>query len=407
LGPDRSVFKTNFWSATSAYAPFYPPGAFAPFFPSNPERTDIGLPVPDVEELFLGDGKVVFNQETMPSVTQLIVGPKTHVPTTLTTKPYVANAPQPFRLFETSYPFFKNFPFGYVANNTKWFSAEGIPLSPFDDVGRENPYPLMRVVARDKSSGNALVSVDAVAPISGEANCKGCHLPSPYGNGFATGRLSAPTIPSNDPMSKTVPAYISQEWAAQVNILKLHDVMHGTRLFTGYNSSTGLSPNPVVCQTCHYTPALDLAQQGPAAFGMPNSTHESMSRVLHYSYGMKTHNGTPIFPTMPPANDPRRATPYPGPPNSFTMQTLKASCYQCHPGQRTQCLRGAMFSGAGAVCQDCHGQMTQVGTISRVTCPRAASSSPPISTRTPKRRGFLGSMNRLAARATPATPPRT
>ena len=361
LGPDGSVFKTNFWSATSAYAPFYPPGTLTTFFPSNSQRTDIGLPVPDVEELFLGDGKLTLNQATMPSVTQLTVDPVTHVPTTLTTKPYVANAPQPFQIFETSYPFFKNFPFGYVANNTKWFSAEGIPIVPFDDVGRENPYPLMRVVARDKSSGNALVSADAVVPISGEANCKGCHLPSPYGNGYATGRLTTPTLPSDDPTSKTVPAYISQEWAAQVNILKLHDVMHGTRLFTGYNSSTGLSDNPIVCQSCHYTPALDLAQQGPAAFGMPNTTHETMSRVLHYSHGMKAHNGTPIFPTMPPANDPRRATTYPGPPNSFTMKTLEASCYQCHPGQRTQCLRGAMFSGAGAVCQDCHGQMTQVG----------------------------------------------
>jgi hypothetical protein len=39
---------------------------------------------------------------------------------------------------------------------------------------------------------------------------------------------------------------------------------------------------------------------------------------------------------------------------------LEQTCYQCHPGKRTQCLRGAMGQ-AGSVCQDCHGNMAQVG----------------------------------------------
>jgi hypothetical protein len=44
----------------------------------------------------------------------------------------------------------------------------------------------------------------------------------------------------------------------------------------------------------------------------------------------------------------------------LAQQILGETCYQCHPGKRTQCLRGAMFS-AGVVCQDCHGDMQQVG----------------------------------------------
>ena len=55
---------------------------------------------------------------------------------------------------------------------------------------------------------------------------------------------------------------------------------------------------------------------------------------------------------MPPPNDPRRASTGGGI-NAFTQATLEATCYQCHPGKRTQCLRGVMFSKAGAVCQDC------------------------------------------------------
>ena len=240
LAPDGSVYKTDFWSATSGYAPFYPPNKLAAFFPTSPQRTDIGLPMPNVDELYLGDGRLTFNQQTMPSVTKLTFDPITHVPITLTTKPYVANQPQPFRVFETAWPMFSRFAFGYTANKTNWFAAEGVPISPFDDIGRENPFSLMRVVARDKATGSALVSADSVVPVSGETNCKGCHLPPPYGNGLATGRLPAPKIPPDDPNSQHVPAWVSQEWAADVNILTLHDVTHGTKLFTGYNS-TGLS----------------------------------------------------------------------------------------------------------------------------------------------------------------------
>ena len=39
---------------------------------------------------------------------------------------------------------------------------------------------------------------------------------------------------------------------------------------------------------------------------------------------------------------------------------LEDTCYQCHPGTNTKCLRGAMFNG-GMLCNDCHGDMLQVG----------------------------------------------
>ena len=44
----------------------------------------------------------------------------------------------------------------------------------------------------------------------------------------------------------------------------------------------------------------------------------------------------------------------------LTQTVLEETCYSCHPGKRTQCMRGAMANG-GLVCQDCHGQMAQVG----------------------------------------------
>ena len=31
----------------------------------------------------------------------------------------------------------------------QWFAAEGVPITPYDDAGHKNPYPLMRLVVRD------------------------------------------------------------------------------------------------------------------------------------------------------------------------------------------------------------------------------------------------------------------
>ena len=66
--------------------------------------------------------------------------------------------------------------------------------------------------------------------------------------------------------------------------------------------------------------------------------------------------GESLFPDMPPAIDAdgNRRDPL------LTQAVLEQTCYSCHPGKRTQCMRGAMANG-GLVCQDCHGQMTQVG----------------------------------------------
>ena len=355
-------YKSNFGGlAAQVYAPLFPSGVLAQFFALPGARTgDVGLPVPDVTQLYLGSGKLGFHQATMPDVTKSTFSATTGAPTALTEAPYAANVPQPFRVFDASWPVFTKFAFGYVANKVNWFAAEGIPIVPFDDAGRENPYPLMRVQARDNTSGKVLSSLDVVVPVSSETNCKTCHLPAPYGNSLATWRLTAPTQPSNDPQYGNVLQWVSEEWAADVNILRSHDAMHATTIYTGYNSATGTAPSPVLCQTCHYSPALDLAQGGPAAGpGLAQTTNASMSRVMHAGHGALKASGQLVFPIMPPPTDSRRGVSG-DPVNAFTQGVLESTCYQCHPGKRTQCLRGAMYA-AGVVCQDCHGQMTQVG----------------------------------------------
>ena len=339
-----NVFKTNFWDiAREAYDPFYPAGILPAFYPALPvDIHDLGLPMPDVERLYLGDGLLTAEQQEMPG----------------RAAPYTDNTLQHFVEYVVDQPFFTDpgFEFGYVSEDVNWYEAPGIPLAAFDDAGRENPWPLFRIQA--KQGTTTLASVDAVVPISGEANCGACHgSPLDGGNGSATQTLTDNSIAVadvlDDPEHGNVPLEVSKEYAADLNILRLHDHKHGTTLE---------SDQPIVCQQCHYTPALDLAQVGPKAGvdgnGREQTTVKSMSNVMHSHHGTVTDtNGDPLFPAMPAAvkdsfgfvtNDAAR------------RDVLDQTCYQCHPGRRTDCLRGAMANG-GMLCQDCHGDMQQVG----------------------------------------------
>lgn len=364
-----SIFKTNFWDPNPAapsvslafdgYEPFYPPSILTP----SALGPDMGLPAPDLAELYplAGTGVLVAAQQEMPGKSS----------------PYSANMPQPFKRFDTDFPFFVNFPFGYRLTSMNWFAADGIPVTPYDDFGRKNSYPLMRVQAKTKNtaltgtSGAVVASVDAVVPVSDEAICYTCHTSSADGGGgnaacipgIDGGCVNQGSPRSGTPFvvartsddSSNLPMAARLEWAADTNIIRLHDAKHGTSL----QSST-----PVVCQTCHYTPALDLAHVGPlgpgdaAANRRDQKVHRTNSRVMHAFHGQFND----LFPDMPPPNNAARLDPATGKPtvNTFVQNQLNASCYQCHPGKQTQCLRGVMASN-GMVCQDCHGGMTQVG----------------------------------------------
>lgn len=360
------IYKTDFWDpnlsttnllAFDAYDPFYAPGILSAYLLAE----DIGLPVPDVERMYLGDGQLALDQQKMPGEAGA----------------YLQNSAQPFNRFNADYPFFNLFLFGYTAAGVNWFAAEGVPVTPVDDSGRANPFPLVRVQVQDKTgslagtAGSVIASVDTVIPVAAEVSCYTCHASSADGG---TGRAacipgmdancSAPGSPYSGTSFQVVtsaddpsafPGDVKREWAANTNIIRLHDARHGT----GLQNST-----PVVCQTCHYSPALDLAQLGPKgpldpdANGRSQTIHHSNSRALHFFHG----NLTGMISDMPAPTDPLRFDRTLGKPviNAFVDTTLQNSCYLCHPGKSTKCLRGAMHQG-GLVCQDCHGGTKQVG----------------------------------------------
>lgn len=212
--------------------------------------------------------------------------------------PGTQNTPQPFNLYDGA---------------KRWFSAKGIPITPKDDAGRVNPYPLMRVQAFDKASGKLLASGDAVLPVSDETDCQNCH---------ATGKIAAREA------GITWATDSDLEIQTKKNILILHDAEHATNLKASM---------PVLCASCHYSPALDLARQGPQGAQL---RHKTFSHVMHNFHGkLQNPGGGALFPVN---------------------GTVEQTCYQCHPGRVTQCLRGAM-ADAGMTCNSCHGGMLAVG----------------------------------------------
>jgi hypothetical protein len=102
------------------------------------------------------------------------------------------------------------------------------------------------------------------------------------------------------------------------DILRAHDRLHGTTLEAS---------KPVSCGKCHAQPAL-------GAPGLPED--ETLSRAMHHAHS----------------------------PRMGAVSGLTESCYACHPGIQTQCLRDVHFS-KGMTCTSCHISMDAVADPTR------------------------------------------
>jgi hypothetical protein len=220
----------------------------------------------------------------------------------------------------------------------QWWEAEGIPLSPYNDDGSKNYYPLVKVVAKD-SNGNILSEVKTVLPVSDEMDCKRCHASS-------SGNDAKPTKGwvNNSDLEKDY----------KYNILRLHDQAHPDAVSTnnaalqakGYTydtlglEETALGGTPILCVACHKSNALPGVGIELKAF--TNAIHSKHANVTDPNNGMKLGDS---------AN--------------------RSSCYACHPGAQTECLRGAMGDAKNTdgtskmQCQSCHGDMHAVGASNR------------------------------------------
>ncbi len=103
----------------------------------------------------------------------------------------------------------------------------------------------------------------------------------------------------------------------QLNILQAHDSHNGTTLAA--DQASGVVH---LCGSCHQDNALGT----PGQAGV-----ESLSLAMHNFHKDKMNTTATASGTTP-------------------------DCYNCHPGPKTECMRGIMYR-AGKSCHDCHGDM--------------------------------------------------
>ena len=124
----------------------------------------------------------------------------------------------------------------FPTKNDDW-NVTGIPITPVDDNGRLNPYPLATITAR-LANGNEIARSQTVVPVSQELSCHLCHQT----DGIST----------------------------EMDILLDHDRLHNTQLATS---------TPVLCAACHADNALGLPGD-PAISNLSRAIHGShASRV--------------------------------------------------------------------------------------------------------------------------------
>jgi hypothetical protein len=220
-----------------------------------------------------------------------------------------------------------------------WFYAYGVPITPYDDAGKKNPYPMMRLIARN-SGGTALATNDIVLPVSDEMDCRACHASGTQ----ADAQPAAGWVWSDNP-----------ERDFRLNILRLHDESNFAQHHDVYVSALaarGFNPQglyrgvvadgqPVLCAKCHASEALGSG---------------SYSNIPPLTTSIHSKHATVLDPESKLALD-----------NSANRD----SCYRCHPGSATKCLRGAMGGAVAAdgtmsmQCQSCHGNLSHVGRAGR------------------------------------------
>ena len=177
------------------------------------------------------------------------------------------------------------------------FVAEGIPLTEFRDSHPNTPYPYQIATVIVRDAATG-AELARAQPVAPVSTEMHCEY-CHADNGQGNEDIATGRV--------------------ETNILTLHD----SENMEEYPSSLPgplMDRRPVLCAWCHASNALGA----PGKPGIPN-----LSRAMHDKHDEEL-----------PSN--------------------LATCYSCHPGPRTQCMRGVMSTQYGMDCIDCHGTLSQV-----------------------------------------------
>lgn len=221
--------------------------------------------------------------------------------------PGADNTPQAFALFDSL---------------SSTFTAPYIPITPVDDNGAKNYFPLYRIVAVDRLTQQVLAATTAPLPMAEPMQCELCHASGEIAANDFTSQRYGGLIWSADP---------NRANNAKQNIAILHGAATGLDI---------LGKTPYLCAECHYSPIADPNGSGPV--GNHQLRRNTLSISIHASHGLDRNGQLP--------EDNKEA---------LIPENGEASCKICHGGQQPY-TRGAMHQ-SGMLCQDCHGGMIAVG----------------------------------------------
>ena len=217
------------------------------------------------------------------------------------------------------------------------FTATGIPITPYDDQGHTNCYPLMRLVARD-SVGSVLASTEIVLPVTDALDCRACHASGSQ----AEARPAAGWVWDPD-----------ADRDYKLNILRSHDDHFlGSASYSNVLIEVGYDPaglgatvlqdgQPILCVRCHQSEALP----GTGATNM-----RPFTQLMHTKHAY--------------VPDPQSGS-------YLTLMAGSGACLGCHARPESKLQRGVHHNavnpdGSLAMqCQNCHGTMLEVGASGR------------------------------------------
>jgi hypothetical protein len=207
-------------------------------------------------------------------------------------------------------------------NATTTFTAPYIPITPIDNFGVKNYFPLYKIEAVEKTTQQVLAATVVPLPMAEPMRCETCH---------ATGGVAADDVISQRFGGLLWSNNSNAANNAKENIAKLHTAVAGIDLTIR---------QPYLCAECHYSPIADPDGRGPV--GDFQTRRNPLSIAIHGGHALDRNQQLPLDNTQ-----------------ALIPEDGEASCKICHGGEQPY-TRGPMRQ-QGIACQDCHGGMMAVG----------------------------------------------
>jgi len=317
-------------------------------------------------------------------------------------QPYQTNQPQPFTTYD-------------AGNQT--FNLLGLPMTDMDDSGKINPYPVIRVQAKETANGTIVATADATLTTAKDVRCSECHLYGGIGSDPNVTRLLRPQkkdangnplfdgygnklllVGADHPREPYTPPYINtnpqtleeKEKEAFWNLWAIHAFIElgkdadGNYLDDQDTNGDGLSGGeynnwensvryirdfkmPEPCQWCHQSAYLNecgyaTTNWDDLEYGPSEHRYHGRIQVDEQGKVIRDAEGRPLLWDYQAEGKTNPNSLFPVADKNGNKIPMEQNCLKCHVGASQKGYHDPMYQ-AGVQCADCHGDMLAVGDV--------------------------------------------